>query len=297
MILNSFDGKKICVHEWTDTASPRGFVQIIHGMAEHASRYDAFARFLNANGFAVAADDHRGHGNTDPDNLGYSDGDMFADTVRDEGVITDYYKTKFSQAKYYVLGFSYGSFLTQSYISHYGDKIDGAVIAGSSYKKDWKIYEGSLVAFCANLFGASKKQAKIIERASFGVYEKEIAEGDWLSTDEENNSAYHEDPKCGFVCSYRFYADFFRGLRKLYTPSYISGLNKDMPLLLAAGADDPVGDKGAGMKKLYDFYTDKAGMRDVELKLFPNSRHEFLNEKEDRAEKWGAVLDFFVKLC
>ena len=66
--------------------------------------------------------------------------------------------------------------------------------------------------------------------------------------------------------------------------------------MLASGADDPVGEKGEGVKKLYSFYTEKAGMKDVELVLFPNSRHEFLNEKADRDFKWGTVLDFLKKV-
>lgn len=296
MEITGFEGKKIHVHEWLDVEVPLGVVQIVHGMAEHASRYDEFARFLNNNGFVVIADDHRGHGETDPDTPGYATGDMFADTVRDEGIITDYYKQKFPDKKYVILGFSYGSFLTQSYIGKYSDKIDGAIIAGSCYKKDAEVYGGTFVAFFADLFGLEKKQAKLIERASFGAYEKQTESGDWLSVDENNNAAYHGDPQCGFVCSYRFYSDFFRGLRSLYTGRYIDGLRKDLPILLASGADDPVGEKGEGVKKLYSFYTEKAGMKDVELVLFPNSRHEFLNEKADRDFKWGTVLDFLKKV-
>ena len=54
---------------------------------------------------------------------------------------------------------------------------------------------------------------------------------------------------------------------------------------------------GKGVKKLHCFYTQKAGMRNVTLKLFPGSRHEFLNEKENREEKWGTVLAFFDQNC
>ena len=70
MEITGFEGKTIHVHEWLDVEAPLGVVQIVHGMAEHASRYDEFARFLNNNGFIVIADDHRGHGETDPDTPG-----------------------------------------------------------------------------------------------------------------------------------------------------------------------------------------------------------------------------------
>ena len=289
MVFKSFDGKEIFVREWADVANPRGIVQIVHGMVEHSGRYDAFARFLNGHGFIVVADDHRGHGETDKDTLGYSAGHMFQDTVRDEGEITAHYRAKYPALRHFVFGFSYGSFLTQSYISIYGDRTDGAVIAGSNYKKDFDVYLGSVVA---HLF-PEKKPAAFIERQSFGAYAKLFEDGEWLSADAENNAAYHADAYCSFTCSNRFYRDFFKGLKSLYTKRYIAGLKKDLPVLLVSGKDDPVGDMGKGVEKLYRFYTQKARMTDVTLTLFDNSRHEFLNEKENRDHKWNTVLSFF----
>ena len=290
MVFKSFDGKEIYVHEWLTKEEPKGVVQIVHGMAEHAARYQKFAEFLNAHGYHVVADDHRGHGKTDMGSLGYAAGNMFADTVEDEGKIADYYKAKYPGLKYFVFGFSYGSFLTQSFLGKYGEKIDGAVIAGSNKKKDFEVYLGSVVA---HLKG-QKKPGKLIEKLSFGAYAKKFEDGQWLSADAENNAAYADDSLSGFTCSNRFYRDFFKGLKKLYTRKYAAGLNKELPMLLAAGEQDPVGDMGKGMKKLYDFYK-KAGVKDVELVLFESSRHEFLNEKDDRDKKWGTVLAFFER--
>ena len=289
MIFKSFDGKEIYIHEWLKADDPKGIVQIVHGMCEHGGRYAPFAEYLNEHGYLVVADDHRGHGKTDPDTLGYCKGDMFSDTVRDEAAITDYYKKKYPGLKYFIFGFSYGSFLTQSYIGAYGDKIDGAVIGGSNHKKDLEVYLGSVVSHLK----PEKKPAKLIEKLSFGAYAKHFEDGQWLSADAENNAAYAADPLCGFTCSGRFYRDFFRGLRSLYTETDIAGLRKDLPVLLISGEEDPVGNMSQGVKKLHQFYTETAGMENVSLRLFPNSRHEFLNEKAGREDKWGAVLNFF----
>lgn len=293
MIFESFDGKKIFVHEWLNVENPKGFVQIVHGMTEHGARYSEFAQYLNEHGFLVAADDHRGHGYTDPDTLGYCKGDMFADTVRDEAALTDHYRKLYPRLKFFIFGFSYGSFLTQSYISKFGGKVDGAVIGGSNKKKDYEVYLGSLVAGC----GKETKPAKMIENLSFGKYSKQFDDGEWLSADAQNNARYHSDRFCGFTCSNRFYADFFRGLKSLYTRKYIAGLPKELPVLLVAGQSDPVGDMGKGMKKLHAFYTKKAKMKDVSLVLFQGSRHEFLNEEENLEEKQHTLLSFFERIC
>lgn len=289
MFFRSFDGKHIYVHEWNDVENPIGIVQIFHGMVEHGARYENFAKFLNKHGYIVIADDHRGHGNTDMESLGYTPGNMFEDTIRDEKEIMDHCQKLYPNLKYFIFGFSYGSFLAQSFIGKYSYDIDGAVIGGSSYKKDLEVYLGSLVSS----FGDEKAPSELIRKLSFGAYEKKFDDGQWLSNDMENNLAYAKDHLANFTCSNRFYNDFFKGLKSLYTKNYIKGLRKNLPLLLVSGEDDPVGDMGKGVEKLYNFYTKKAGMTDVSLVLFPNSRHEFLNEKEDRDKKWNVLLNFF----
>ena len=96
MQFTSFDGKKICLYVWDDVASPCGVVQIVHGMTEHAARYEAFAKFLNAHGYIVVADDHRGHGGSDPETLGWYKGDMFADNGRDERASKEHFREKYA---------------------------------------------------------------------------------------------------------------------------------------------------------------------------------------------------------
>ena len=99
----------------------------------------------------------------------------------------------------------------------------------------------------------------------------------------------------GFTCSNRFYKDFFKGLRGLYTKEYAARLPKELPVLLISGLDDPVGNMGKGVKKLAAYYR-KQGMKNLRMVLFENSRHEFLNERDRREEKWNAVLSFFDKV-
>lgn len=292
MNFKSFDKKTIYLQEWA-VESPRAIVQIIHGMVEHVGRYDALAQYLNAHGFYVVADDHRGHGKTDEKTLGYDKKSMFENTLKDEKLITDLYQKKFTGIPYFVLGHSYGSFITQRYLADYGERVSGVILSGSNYEKGAEFTFGLIVAKLGCMF-TEQKPAKLIEKLSFGSYAKHFSDGEWLSTDAESNAKYHADPLCSFTCSYRFYADFFAGIRKLYTAEYRNKLRRDLPLLLVAGEDDPVGEMGKGVKKLAAFY-EKEGMKNVTLKLFPNSRHEFLNEKEGRDEKWGTVLDFLER--
>src|SRR5574340_113838 len=77
------EGIGIYVYRWLpdSDAMIKGAVSIVHGMAETAARYERFAARLTAAGFAVYAQDLRGHGRTagTPVNVGYlGQGDGFA---------------------------------------------------------------------------------------------------------------------------------------------------------------------------------------------------------------------------
>jgi alpha-beta hydrolase superfamily lysophospholipase len=53
---------------------------------------------------------------------------------------------------------------------------------------------------------------------------------------------------------------------------------KDMPVLLISGQDDPVGDSGKGVPRV-ETAMRKAGMKNVQMKLFPGARHDLLHEE------------------
>ena len=294
-MIKSFDGKEIFTREWADVKDPRGVVQISHGMNEYSARYENFAKRLNEQGYIVVASDHRGHGETDPDSLGYSEGDMFDNSVRDLAAVTDYYKGKYPGYKYILFGFSYGSFLTQRYIQKYADKLDGAILGGSS-KNGWALAEaGYLAAKVAATFKGKDAPAVFVNKNIFGRYDKMMPDGEFLSVDEENNKKYHADGYCEFVCSNNFFISFMSNMKKLYTDKWAEGLKKDMPLLIISGSDDAVGNMSKGTTDLYDFYI-KHGMKDVTLHFIDGARHEFLNEKENREEGIKVISDFLQKV-
>lgn len=63
--LRAADGTRLHAHVWTATGSaarPRATVLLVHGLGEHAGRYQHVAAWLTARGYAVVGYDHRGHG-------------------------------------------------------------------------------------------------------------------------------------------------------------------------------------------------------------------------------------------
>lgn len=296
MLFTSSDGKQIAVREWTAAEDPVGVVQIAHGMNEYAARYDAFAKRLNALGYIVVADDHRGHGQTDPDTLGYAEGDMFEGTLRDMEGIARLYRSKYAGKKYVLFGFSYGSFLTQAFIERCPELLDGAIIAGSSRQNGAAVRFGLCVAKLACALKGEDAPAKFVNGAVFGGYDKKVGgeHFSWLSKDEENNARYRADPQCAFVCSNNFFRSFFRGLAGLYRRENAGGLDRELPLLLISGEEDPVGGR-AGVLRLAAFYR-KQGVGRVDVYLVKDSRHEFLNERQHFEEAFGVIAAFIKGL-
>ena len=53
----------------------------------------------------------------------------------------------------------------------------------------------------------------------------------------------------------------------------------NLPVLFIAGAQDPVGNYGKGVRKSAEAFR-RAGLADVSVILYANSRHEVLNDRE-----------------
>jgi alpha-beta hydrolase superfamily lysophospholipase len=63
---------------------------------------------------------------------------------------------------------------------------------------------------------------------------------------------------------------------------------KDLPVFLVSGANDPVGDFGVGVKKVYHMLR-TAQMEDVTYRLYDEDRHEVLNEL-DKEQVYSDIL-------
>ena len=293
---NAHDEKKIYLCIWDDVASPKGVLQIAHGMVEHIARYDDFAKFMNENGFIVAGDDHRAHGNTDPNTRGHIVGskNVFADTVQDEIGITKMLKERYS-LPVVLMGHSYGSFITQAVVAEGAENLSGVVLMGSALQKGMSVFFGNFIGSRRRRKGLSAEPGTTFIKQTFGKYEKQFKEegpGAWLSRDKERVAKYANDPLCGFACTNGFYLSFFQGLKKI-AASKNEKADKNLKMLIVSGSQDPVGGNGKLVTKLYENY--KAQGFNPQLKLYEGARHELLNET-NRDEVSADILEF-VNSC
>lgn len=277
------DGVEIDAYRWLPEGDPAAVVQIAHGMAEHAARYERFAAALTGAGYAVYAEDHRGHGQTaERTGVGYlSDADGFDTVVADIDALFRVAGEEYPDAPKVLFGHSMGSMLARHYAVSHSQDIAALVLSGTAADPGVLGKVGRLVASAEAKVRGARTPSPLMNAMVFGQYNKAFkptrTDFDWLSRDEAEVDAYVADPLCGQVFSSGFYADILSGLGRINQDTHVAGVRHDLPILLVAGSKDPVGDNGKGVSAVGEQYR-RLGVRDVTVTLYADARHEILNE-------------------
>ncbi|MFT6557135.1 lysophospholipase [Sneathiella sp.] len=298
--LTSADGLSLHVYEWLPEGETMGVVQIAHGMAEHGARYQRLAEFLNGAGYAVYANDHRGHGLTIPE--GRVPGHM-ADkggwrlAVDDLSLINEEIKRRHANKKVILMGHSMGSFMVQDYLARYGDTIAGAALSATNGPPGGLGKLAQLVSRIEKLRNGNEGHSTLLANMSFKAFNKAFApnrtEFDWLSRDELEVDMYVEDPLCGFDCSIATWIGLLDALTRIGSDQAMSQMDKEMPIYVFSGTEDPVGEKTKGVERLLKAYQ-KNGFKNVEHRFYNGGRHEILNET-NRDEVMKDLLTWIEK--
>ncbi len=261
----------------------KAVIQVAHGMAEHLERYGRFAAALCERGYALYINDHIGHGKSisDKDELGYfGEKDGWKNFVEDCHQLTEIIKKENPSVPVIFFGHSMGSFVARAYSTKYADEIAGAVYCGTAGPNP-AAGAGILLTNIIAKFKGTHYRSKLIDKVGFGTYNNKF-EGrtafDWLSRDNEEVDKYIADDLCGYLFTAYGYRDLFSLLSYVSSAEWFSGLSKDLPVLIISGAMDPVGEYSKGIEKVYKSLCD-AGKDNVSRILYPDARHEILNEK------------------
>ncbi len=274
--ISSVDDTEIATSTWTDVDDPRGMVQIAHGLAEHAARYERFAEALNRAGFLVFATDHRGHGRTGRDRLGEFGPAGFDGLIADVAEYGTAIAVDRHELPLFLFGHSMGSFASQAVMVGRSDLYAGVVLSGST----------ALDVVAAGM--AESEGPAGLEAFNVGFEHRTGYE--WLSRDEVEVDKYVADPWCGFDVPETTIPSLFAPAGRLADPSVLAGIRNDLPILVASGSDDPLAGGGDLVELLGQRYRD-AGVTDVTVTVYPGARHEILNEI-NRADITADIIDW-----
>ena len=285
------------LHWKSDLKKAIADVVIVTGMEEHSSRYDEFAKYLNKEGFNVYCIDSFGQGeNVKPDlsNIGIWPSSGFRKQV--EVVDELVKKLRLDCLPTFIFSHSMGSFLTQDYIQRHSNHVNKVVLCGSNGKNPATGIGYLLARIVVNNKNRYEK-AKLLNTLMFGNFNNKIKNPrtgyDWLSYNEANVDRYIADPLCGFGPNNGFCLEFLKGLNRLHKRKFLEKIDKNLHIFIISGAEDPVSDYGKGVGKLVKMYT-KLKIKNVSSKIYPNMRHEILNE-DGREKVFKDIVEFFKK--
>lgn len=272
--------------------APVGIVQFVHGMAEHKERYYDFMKYLAGNGYICVIHDHRGHGASvkDTSHLGYFYTEDISVIVDDAFQVTEYIKNKYGSLNVSLFSHSMGTLVARNYLKKYDNQIDRIVLCGPPTKNEI-VNIALILAKATKLFYGKYTPNRFLSSLSLDPYNKGYTErNSWICSDSDVVSSYNADPLCGFLFTTNGYINLYKLLNSAFNSKGWNLKNSALPILLIAGADDPVIQSKQKFDALEKFLND-VGYENTTCKLYENKRHEILNEK-GRLDVYKDILEF-----
>ena len=248
-------GLKIHARTWLPAGAPIGVVVIAHGFAEHGGRYAAVAERLVADGIAVRAADHRGHGLSEGKRTSIV---RFGDYVDDLTTVIAQAHARWPWLRIVLLGHSMGGLVALDLAVRPGGPVDGLVL--------------SAPAACpreVSRFTLAAGRALSRVAPNTGVLRLPLNR---ISRDPAVVDAYNKDPLVFRTpIRARLGAEMLDAMDRVE-----AGLpSLRTPLLVMQGTADGLVDPGCG-PHVYD----RAGSEDKTLKMYDGLWHEIFNEPE-----------------
>ncbi|WP_323123637.1 alpha/beta fold hydrolase [Burkholderia alba] len=283
------DGTAIYGRRWLPPsgAVPRAVIQVTHGIAEHSGRYDRFARALARDGYAVYALDLRAHGNTALEGqLGIAGVDAWTLMKADIRQLGEIARQAYPDLPLVAFGHSMGSALTQGYIQEHGSELAGVILCGTMGSfpgESAAVIDAMLPALKAIAESPRANEISEFMRTMLTSFNTPYAGsgavtgGEWMTRDLAEQAKFFADPLCGkLFCNGLLYS-VVEGFQSLWTDTAEACIPRSLPILIICGAEDPVGGETQTVQHLVTRYM-KQGHRHLSYIVYPDARHEILNE-------------------
>ncbi len=287
----------------TNVDDIKGIIQFSHGMCEYIEKYDEFIKFVVEKGFVFACNDHLGHGksvNNENEFGFFADKDGYKYLIEDLHTLTRIVKNKFPGKPYFLMGHSMGSFIARCYAAKYGTELDGMMLCGTMGPQ-WMVDAGiqladTIIKKKGNLYRSKKLDKLSFEFANIN-FEPVKTKYDWTCSDESVVKKHSEDKMSNFIFTASGFKDLFYLVKLCNDEKFIKNTPKNLPILIFSGDMDPVGENGVGVRKVCELYK-KIGIKEVELKLYSDGRHEMLNEL-NKKDVYNDILNWieFLKFA
>lgn len=147
------DGLNLALYDWPlpTRARPRGVVLIVHGLGEHAWRYNDLAHQLNDWGFSVRAYDQRGHGDSGGSPGALPDEDALVDDLHEVVEDTRRHIADRWNCPLILLGHSMGGLVSAAFVQRSLAPIDLLVLSSPALDTGLSVFKRWLIALLMRL--------------------------------------------------------------------------------------------------------------------------------------------------
>lgn len=251
------DGDNLAVQEWpvSEGVALRGVVVLVHGLGEHAGRYEPLANRLNDWGFAVRGYDQCGHGESGGVRGGVPRSSRLIDDLGD--IVGSTRQRLPPGVPLILLGHSLGGLVAACHVAMARSPVDALVLSSP--------------AFSLRLSGFQRFLLQVLPRVAPNARVGNGVDPQWLSQDPEQVRAWRADP----LVHDRVSARVARFMAHSGPWLVARAQRWSVPtLLMYAGADrvvDPAGSRA---------FAAAAPPHQVTERCFPGLYHEIFNEAD-----------------
>ena len=254
--LGTIAGASLYYQSWVPGDKPTAVLLIAHGLAEHSGRYEHFAAFFNARGYAVHAMDHLGHGKSEGDRCHIR---QFSDYTDGVSLLLDRVREECPGVPVFLVGHSMGGLIATRLLIDHQAEFAACVLSGAAVKPAIEL------SFMQNL--AMKLFSRLLPR--FRILQLDASE---VSRDPDVVERYRKDPLVftGKVTA-RLAEQLFKTMTEL--EGRLSGI--ELPMLILHGSADGM-TSPEGSRMLHR----EISSNNKKLIIYDGLYHEIYNEPE-----------------
>lgn len=262
----------------------RGVVFIVSGLGEHSGRYDAVAKFLNAEGFVVFSQDNQGTGGSEGLRLYVDDFNDFVDDVHTfvTYILEERYKAEMEtiiqgdKRRLILLGHSMGGLIAALAALDQPDRFGGVILSGPAFTSP--LHPGRVVTFVLHWL------VKVLPKLKVAPLEGKLH---LCSANPPVQELLLHDP---LYAHGSLRAHFARELSLGQKRLWRSTSRATFPLLMIHGEKDGL----CGVDGSERFFKE-APSTHKSMKVYPGAFHEVLTEV-CHEEVWLDVMAFILNL-
>lgn len=251
------DGDNLAVQDWhlPEGVAPRASVLVVHGLGEHAGRYDRLAQRLNAWGFAVRSYDQYGHGESGGVRGALPQHTRLLDDLCD---LADSMRRRYPAAPLVVLGHSMGGLVAAGFVARGLFPVDGLVLSSP--------------ALATRLNAVQKLLMAVVPRVAPNLTVGNGLDPQYLSHDPRVVEAYKADP----LVHDRISGRLARFIQEEAPPVLAQAPHWNVPTLLMYAGDDRLVDPSGSEQ-----FARVAPPAVVTSRRFDGYWHEIFNERDN----------------